>query len=377
MKRRLILTSVGTSLLTRHAEKGERQALTSCSNYRKGECPQDISSLVDRLHEKAFEELSSSKPDEIRRASAELNGLIGLNHGNMPSGKQGDMHFLIATDTAQGEATAATVGDFLRNKCGCAAEVLNVRGLSTRDSQCFSEGIKNLLKWCDESLEGYKQNGYEIVFNLTGGFKSLQGYLNTIGMFYADRMVYIFESETADLIEIPKLPIAVDRSCFENNAVHFALLNAGKEYRPADFPGVPAALIDEIDSHVLLSLWGELMWNKVKQNIFSGSLLPFPCLSYSESFKKDFSNTRVAVERVKLQEIIAKVSVLLQKENGSTRMLKQDGGLLYEDFQNKSANGKPIGHFRVTQNLRISCIAENGGLTLRHYGEHDYVNDNP
>ena len=33
--------------------------------------------------------------------------------------------------------------------------------------------------------------------------------------------------------------------------------------------------------------------------------------------------------------------------------------------------------FRVTQAIRVSCTVADGGLTLRHYGGHDYVYKNP
>jgi hypothetical protein len=80
---------------------------------------------------------------------------------------------------------------------------------------------------------------------------------------------------------------------------------------------------------------------------------------------------------VKLQETLAKVSRLLAEGGGSTQPLKQDGGLQYEDFKSRAENGHPIGHFRVTQSVRVSCIARDGGLLLRHFGAHDFVNDNP
>ena len=51
-------------------------------------------------------------------------------------------------------------------------------------------------------MPGYRQSHYRVVFNLVGGFKSLQGYMNTLGMFYADEIIYIFEAPTADLIRI-------------------------------------------------------------------------------------------------------------------------------------------------------------------------------
>ena len=374
---RIIVSSVGTSLLTRHAEKAEREALIRCSNLRKGECPPDVTAIVQRLHEEALKQLDSSDIAEIRRASAELNGLVGLNGGRLPTGAQQEMHFLIATDTAQGQATAETVAAFLRDTCGCMVEVFVPQGLSTQDEEHFSGGIKHLLKWCDMTLEGYHSAGYEIVFNLTGGFKSLQGYLNTIGMFYADRMVYIFESATAELIEIPRLPVAIDLATLEQNATAFALLDAGRQYRRSDFPDVPESLLDELDGDVLLSVWGELIWKKAKYQILGKELLLFPRLNHADSFRRDFADIRQVADKVRLQETLAKVSVLLERSSGSTAPLKGDGGVQYEDMKNMAHEGRPIGHFRITNGLRASCIAVNGALTMRHYGSHDYVNNNP
>jgi hypothetical protein len=49
-----------------------------------------------------------------------------------------------------------------------------------------------------------------------------------------------------------------------------------------------------------------------------------------------------------------------------------------DDYTNrKTPNGQPIGHFRLTQDRRVSCVAEGRMLRLRHFGNHDQVNDNP
>ena len=80
---------------------------------------------------------------------------------------------------------------------------------------------------------------------------------------------------------------------------------------------------------------------------------------------------------MELQETLAKVAGLLESRNGDTMPLKGDGGLQYEVYTNKKEDGRPIGHFRVSQSRRISCIIEGGSLCLRHYGEHDAVNNNP
>jgi hypothetical protein len=61
------------------------------------------------------------------------------------------------------------------------------------------------------------------------------------------------------------------------------------------------------------------------------------------------------------------------KHNGDTAPLKSDGGLLYEVYQNKGG----IAHFRITQGIRVSCVASEGTLILRRYGKEPDVNKNP
>ena len=373
--KKLIISTVGTSLLTRTPDitKEEQFLLITYANCREEESSDEIHALVSRLQHKALEQLESRSILEIRKASAELNGLIGLNDGKMPS-DQRDMHILVATDTVQGRATANTVKKYL-HKCGCLAMVTIPKNLSTQDECHFSEGIKELLIWCDEVIPKYKEDGYEIVFNLTGGFKSLQGYMNTIGMFYADRMVYIFESPESKLIVIPRLPVKLDTDVFRKNITDVLLLAAGQEFKAELFPDIAESLLDQIDGYVILSLWGMLVWNKIKHELLAENLIPLPWLIYDHSFLSDFKKINRDSDKVKLHEVLAKVSVLHQKEHGSTRLLKADSGLQYENLKNRSFQNKPIGHFRITQGLRASCVSENGKLRLLHYGEHDYVNN--
>ncbi|MGH8009494.1 MAG: putative CRISPR-associated protein, partial [Candidatus Binatia bacterium] len=74
---------------------------------------------------------------------------------------------------------------------------------------------------------------------------------------------------------------------------------------------------------------------------------------------------------------LAKVAGLLDGHRGDTASLKKDGGLQYDVYTGrKTVEGNPIGHFRVSQGRRVSCVAESGVLCLRRYGEHT-VNDNP
>jgi hypothetical protein len=129
-----------------------------------------------------------------------------------------------------------------------------------------------------------------------------------------------------------------------------------------------------LDGVATLSSWGKLIWNKSKAELLAQELVDFsPHLVYAPSFLKDFQNIRMSGERVKLQETLARAAGLLWESGGNVAPLKADGGLLYEVYINQGG----IGHFRVNQGLRVSCVGTSQGLELRHYGAHDYVNDNP
>ncbi|MEC4867493.1 MAG: hypothetical protein SAJ11_15575, partial [Jaaginema sp. PMC 1078.18] len=208
---------------------------------------------------------------------------------------------------------------------------------------------------------------------LVGSFKSLQGYLNTIGMFYADEIIYIFEGQGSEVITIPRLPISVDIDAIKPHTLTLALLDAGMELPATEMQGIPEALLGDIDDCKVLSTWGQLIWNKAKDELLSQDLLNFPKLIYQDTFRSDYKSIKVAKERVKLQETLAQVSGLLTESNGDTSIIKQHTGLQYDKYTNK--NG--IDHFRVTQGLRVSCISSNGELTLRRYGKEPVVNKNP
>lgn len=215
------------------------------------------------------------------------------------------------------------------------------------------------------------------MFNLTGGFKSLQGYLNTVGMFYADEIIYIFE-KGGELISIPRLPIKIETGLFKEYATIFLQLsqtNVGISKN--ELSTIPEIMIEDFGKdQYLLSNWGELSWNNAKKDVLSSNLIELPFIIYSDAFKTDFKNTNRPKDKVALQEKIAKVSCLLQENKGDITSLKggRGGGLLYDNYTGKNAH---LGHFRINQSIRVSCEYKNQNLILRHYGEHDYVNDNP
>lgn len=219
------MTTVGISVLLNALTPDEdewRRRLNREANSNT--LPPEIAEKAERLCQISLEKLFKGDAKEIRRLSAELNGLYGLYNDQLTLG-YGDIHFLIATDTALGHKAGEVVCTFLR-KQGLIAEIYVPPRLSTADTLSFSHGIKDLIHWCESTIPGYREAQYKVIFNLTGAFKSLQGYLNIVGMFYADELVYIFETGS-QLLSIPRLPLQIDVEALNEYRVELALMAQG------------------------------------------------------------------------------------------------------------------------------------------------------
>ncbi|MCT7971069.1 CRISPR-associated protein [Laspinema sp. D5] len=341
------------------------------ANQKWENLSEEVKQIITTLKERAIAQLEAGKIQTIRGASAELNGIYGIYQEELTQGKE-DIHYLIATDTAQGFTTAEIVQTFLQQKGINNISIYTPSGLSTASTTDFSEGIDELIVWLQNQIPPLRKD-YKIYFNLVGGFKSLQGYLNTIGMFYADEIIYIFEGEGSELITIPRLPIAIDIAAIEPHTVKLALMDAGAGLPPEQATDVPESLLGTFNDKRVLSTWGKLIWEQSKNKLLSQKLLEFPGIEYKDSFRGDYNQIKSQAERVKLQETLALVSCLLAQSNGDTSRLKTHGGVQYDKYENKGN----MDHFRVTQGLRVSCTSAKGVLLLHRYGKEPDVNTNP
>lgn len=372
--RRLILSTVGISTLLRAADdRALRGRLIGAANDE--ELDLELAPEVSALKERVAEELRADDVAHNRTLSAELNGLYGIYDDQLPRGR-GDMHYLIATDTALGQITATLIKDYLVDR-SLTVSVYTPPQLSAADPPSFSRGIKELIEWCETTIPGYRESGYRVIFNMTGGFKSLQGYLNIVGMFYADQLVYIFEGSD-ELLTIPRLPIKVAYDALRDYRVPLAMMAQGHLMPRAQIPDIPGGLLDVSEGLAFLSDWGLLVWSRARHELLGEELLDFPRLRYGDRFRKAFDRARPH-QRVALQETLAQVAGVLEDSGGDPTPLRQDGGLQYDNYTNvRTRDGRPIGHFRLTRGRRVSCTLEEGGvLLLRTFGEHDQVNDNP
>jgi putative CRISPR-associated protein (TIGR02619 family) len=256
---KIIISTVGTSLLTNQIQRGENtekdwySVIRDSANKNGNQIASSEKNVIDQLKIRAINKLTQNDYKEVRKLSAEINGILGIYNNDFVIGKN-DIHYLVATDTYQGKASAEIVKEYLEQK-NLNVQIYIPKSLSTASTEAYSEGIDSILEWIDEQIEP-SSSQYEIIFNLVGGFKSLQGYLNTIGMFYADKMVYIFEGENSELIIIPKLPIQMDSSIIKNHIGEFYLMNTGQFLYKNKLQDIPESLLFSAEEECTLSNWG-------------------------------------------------------------------------------------------------------------------------
>jgi len=379
---RLVISTVGTSLLTnqidREFEEGWYIRLRNTANCSLEEITkyhEDVEEIIQTLKERAEEKLNGDI-DDIREASAELNGIYGLYEQEIERGKS-DTHLLITTDTAQGLTTAELVEAFLKNQGLTNVSTYFTPGFSLNESATFAEGIASLFAYIQEVILASKKNQHTVCFNLVGSFKAIQGYFNTIGMFYADEIIYVFEG-SKEIIKIPKLPVQVDKSIIEPYKVQLAMMDVGDVPKSwSEAQKVPSDWVLVDGQEMTLSTWGKLLWSQCKDFFLSQEKpLDFPYINYEPSLIADYKNDRNkrAEDKINLQEILARSACLILRNADGISALRTDGIIRLRKYEGKN---KAIDHFDLPKDRRVSCIAKNGNLYLRHYGEHDYVNNNP
>lgn len=286
--KKYILSSCGTSLLTNGADPAGRKLIYSHANaVKKEDVPLEDLTQIEAIIEEVRQRLTEANTAEAAGLSAEINGISKILEISAHS--RGDFHQLLSTDTWLGETTAGLVRDWLENRYeGIIVDVLRHPDLQTKDMAAFQLSLTELVRILSRDVPSYAAGGYRIIFNLTGGFKSVQGFLQSIANFYADETVYVFET-AGELMRIPRLPVRMDaQSAVENNITPIRNLVAG--IQGTDVSGVPEMFLFSMEDETVLSPWGELIWSKAGKQLYAERLFPSPrqeVIRYSARFEKD------------------------------------------------------------------------------------------
>lgn len=268
----LLVSPVGTSLLTNLAGP-VRGTLFANANARHDEVSPAEEAVLLEVIDSAARALDVADEAKARKLSAELNGLLSWEAAEPRAARRDrDRHLLLATDTWLGTETARLVASWLEGH-GRQVEVVSTRGLQTRDLMEFRGALAGLTRRLYEELPGWRDAGYRVVFNLTGGFKGIQGYLQSAATFLADESVYIFE-RSSELLRIPALPVRLDlEPLFEEHLAVLRALGDGDSVPAESCAELPSSLWEELDGVALLSPWGELLWEQHRETLSRRQLL--------------------------------------------------------------------------------------------------------
>ncbi len=224
----------------------------------------------------------------------------------------------LPTDTWLGGKTAALVRDWLEQS-GLKAQILEIRDLRTDRLEGFQLALAEIVKWCAEVIPGYSQQGYHVVFNLTGGFKSIQGFLQALAMFYADEAIYVFES-SQELLRLPRLPVRMSAAEEVSRSLNsYRRLALGLTV--TEPPKVAETLLMRVGKEVARSPWGELVWQQEKGAIYQSQLHSPP--SPQIRFGPDFGRSLDKLPARRIQQINERVDDLaryLEKDQTLNRL---------------------------------------------------------
>lgn len=360
---RFILSSCGLSILTNYLKKfnifpGE---VYKYSNLKKEEIDKEFLEKVEGAIGELKKEMVNYSNEELKRLSAELNALISFYKGRFD---ERDVHFLFVTDTYLGELVAELLVNFFESK-GINAQKFKAKDLKTSSVEEFEVALSDIVKELSVWLEEYQSKGYEVIFNLTGGYKSVNSFLQTMATLWADRSIYIFEGSN-ELLEIPKLPLKIDRAIFAKYFNVFRKLEKGLKVTEEEVKGIPSAVVIKIDNDYSLSSWGEIIWQKYKLEVMKSDIfVPLSGkITYSEEFKKDFEDLNPS-EKSQLNRSIEKLENLAERGEN----LKS---LNYHPLKGEIA--KKYSHefypFDGNDNRRVYCNEKDWKIVLEKIGSH-------
>ena len=318
----LTLMTCGTSLITNGIDTELRSIINRCANAVDWtDINSNDAAVLDRHFKEKQKQLLASDEQETRRLSAELNGLLAWQNENpVANSHLQNEYWIIATDTILGKTTADIIQEWLTSH-GYRTQVLSESGLRTANLIEFRQALSALTKRIVESVTGYRDSGYQINFNLTGGFKGINGFLQALATVYANQTYYLFEGST-ELLYIPQLPYRLDATqIITENLTAFRRLANGMSISQSQSTTIPDIWLFDIDSSTMLSEWGELIWLDTMPKLYQQQVWSSPSelIIYSPSFL----DTTKKADASLIETINKRIDALaVYAEGGYKQMLK-------------------------------------------------------
>lgn len=361
----LIISTCGTSLLTNKAPEGMPKLLIKHANLKNMvDCPLDERVLIENHLRQRTQEVLCADDTELAKLSAEMNALLKFYDGKANSQ---DMHVLISTDTWLGRTTGNLLRQILEKR-GFSVDTPTITDLRTQDVNSFQLALSELVKWAADTLPAYQQGRYKIIFNLTGGFKSIQGFMQALAMLYADETIYIFESNK-ELLHLPRLPIRLDGEKIVGEHLNgLRQLALHLPYSRDAIDTLPETLVLRLENERALSPWGELLWDQYKSAVYREKFhsAPYNKIQFTDTFMRSIDG--LSPDRYeKLNQQIDKLAQYLhsqRKNNPSSLDVKalhipHYGGCTHEFDAWHDQNAKRV--FGWLKGDTFTCeILENG-----------------
>lgn len=297
---KIIISTCGTSLLTNgvaqlaaEEQQPMRHMLNAMSNHQEKELSPEEKARLDAYLDRREQDVLRLSLEEARRASAEINGLCALFNGALP--QKSDQCYLVQTDTYLGKRCCSMLCRW-GEQHNLNISVHPVPDLNTRNLSDFRVAMNDLTHWCAKEIAPQRNRRTSVIFNLTGGFKSVNGFMQTLGMLYADEVVYLFES-SHELLRIPRLPLDIESAAtaiMERHVHLFRRMSADIPATADQICDIPRTLIDEYDKdQYLLSPWGIMLWEKFTAEYYSRDFIqasPLPDeIIYTQKFLESIS----------------------------------------------------------------------------------------
>jgi len=262
------LSTCGTSLLTNGLGPEDRKLLIQHANASEQDLPPVVAERIRTLAQERTHVFADMNWQDAKHASAELNGVLSYLE-LFPGRARGAMHALLVSSTFQGQLVGEALQQWFMAQ-QYSAFVLPIPDIVTAPLERFQSGLCELVDYCSRELQPERQY---IVFNVTGGFKSIQGFVQTLGMFYADECISIFEGQGA-LLRIPRLPAFIDAvPLIRDHVALFRRLDAGSVLLEQTRQ-IPETLLTVIGDEATLSGWGKLMWDQAKGFLYGERICP-------------------------------------------------------------------------------------------------------
>ena len=317
----LIVSVVGTSILT-NTSKNDPLIRRFANQKVRDEIPAEAVDVVDALLARADAAVASASPAGAAELSAELNTLQKLLGASSAGVRQ---HVLISTDTWLGSRCAEMVQAWLQQR-GDTVELKRIVDLRTTTLEELQLAFADIARWCDETIPGYRTAGYRIVFNLTGGFKAVQGFMQTLAYFYADETVYTFEG--AELMRIPRLPVKITvDDAMRDNLAAFRRMALSLPVDAQAAAGIPEPLQMVVGSERCLSSWGELVWGQSRPAFYGEQLWPSPSprVTFGKAFAEstsDLNAERLRILNERIDDVVRFVEAKKQIRRLDLKPLK-------------------------------------------------------